>query len=959
MKYLVSVPPALTHQFHELTDFDPIQFFCTSDPQERNVGSGGGTAWILGEAWRSERPDVMFEEWLAADNRVIIHGGGKSRRLPAYSPAGKLLVPIPVFRWERGQKLNQRLIDLQIPLLSELAEASPDNTHTVLASGDALILTNYNFSSLPEADIISFGIPVDSALAKNHGVFVCNRSDPSTLRYMLQKPSVRTLREITTDNIFYIDVGIWLLSDNAVRILMKRSGWDNEKQAYLQGYPDYYDFYGEYGLGLGSSPTKTDPELGALTAAIVHIDDGEFYHFGTSRELISSCLALQNKVIDQKSIWTRNIKPHPAIFIQNTKIDRQLEPADSNVWIENSYVNENWRFSNSNIVTNVPKNEWSVFLPEGICIDFIPICNDIKDAYAIRVYGIGDVFKGYIQDEDTIWINEPVTNWFQKRGISFDDSGITDKVDIQNAPLFPVLELKEVSSDFIQWLINGENDPLFSELWIRSRRISASDILVHTDYLVLEKQRTTLRCVGYDLLSKNYRNSIFYQIDLKTVASEYIDFSIALPAPLGDDADLLTQIHDSMFRSKVLQSKPEKSDEYRTKSFGLLRDSIVSTMISKNVTPIKSIFEDQIVWGRSPVRIDLAGGWTDTPPHCIMEGGSVVTIEIELNGQPPLQVFIRPSDEKHIILRSIDLGLQEIVTAFDDLETYNNLSSAFSLPKAALCLCGFHPKFSESMHKTLIHQLDDFGGGFELSFMAAIPKGSGLGTSSVLSSTILGALSDFCGLGWDMYEICNRTLVLEQLLTSGGGWQDQYGGTFRGVKLLETTRGFDQTPTIKWLPDHLFIFPDSKQSMLLYYTGITRVANNILSEIVEGMFLNEHDRVSILKEIKLHSRETAGAIQSSNYEMLGLKVRKSWELNNLLDSGTNNTQIQGIIDLIDDYSLGYKLPGAGGGGFLFITAKDPGAALKIKDILQNNPPNSRARFVDMDLCLKGFEVSRS
>ena len=57
----------------------------------------------------------------------------------------------------------------------------------------------------------------------------------------------------------------------------------------------------------------------------------------------------------------------------------------------------------------------------------------------------------------------------------------------------------------------------------------------------------------------------------------------------------------------------------------------------------------------------------------------------------------------------------------------------------------------------------------------------------------LGAISDFCGLNWDKNEICNRTLILEQLLATGGGWQDQYGGVLRGVKLLQTHAGMDQS----------------------------------------------------------------------------------------------------------------------------------------------------------------------
>ena len=104
------------------------------------------------------------------------------------------------------------------------------------------------------------------------------------------------------------------------------------------------------------------------------------------------------------------------------------------------------------------------------------------------------------------------------------------------------------------------------------------------------------------------------------------------------------------------------------------------------------------------------------------------------------------------------------ITSFQDLSLHNDLYSGFSIPKAALCLAGFHPDFCSVSYTSLQQQLNDIGSGFELTFFSAVPRGSGLGTSSILSATILGALSDFCGLNWDLYEIGDRTLALEQLL---------------------------------------------------------------------------------------------------------------------------------------------------------------------------------------------------
>ena len=63
--------------------------------------------------------------------------------------------------------------------------------------------------------------------------------------------------------------------------------------------------------------------------------------------------------------------------------------------------------------------------------------------------------------------------------------------------------------------------------------------------------------------------------------------------------------------------------------------------------------------------------------------------------------------------------------------------------------------------------------------------------------------------------------------------------------------------------------------------------------------------------------------------------------------------------MIDDLCFGYKLPGAGGGGYLYMVAKDPEAAARIRQILNANAQNANARFVDMALSDKGLQVSRS
>ena len=69
--------------------------------------------------------------------------------------------------------------------------------------------------------------------------------------------------------------------------------------------------------------------------------------------------------------------------------------------------------------------------------------------------------------------------------------------------------------------------------------------------------------------------------------------------------------------------------------------------------------------------------------------------------------------------------------------------------------------------------------------------------------------------------------------------------------------------------------------------------------------------------------------------------------------------MESITRLVDDYCLGYKLPGAGGGGYLYMIAKDADAAARIVKTLNDHRPNANARFVDMKLSRRGMQVSRS
>ncbi|MDE7456651.1 MAG: bifunctional fucokinase/L-fucose-1-P-guanylyltransferase [Prevotella sp.] len=880
MKKLLSLPPNLVGCFHDVTGFSRDEYFCTNDPVGHKLGSGGGTTWLLQQA----------RDWLNGERAIVLHAGGQSRRLPSYAPSGKILTPIPVFRWERGQRLSQTLLDLQLPLYERMMAQAPERLTTMIVSGDVYIRAAERIGPIPDADVVCYGLWLDASIAKDHGVFVSDRRTPNVLKMMLQKPSTEQLAELLKAHFYLTDIGIWLLSDKAVKLLMKRSMQGDDIKEY--------DLYSEFGCTLGTHPTIDDPELRELSVAIVPLQGGEFYHFGTSGEMISSTVAIQNIVNDQRDIMHHDRKPHPSIFTQNAVTHYQFTEQNQNIWIENSCIGPRWTLTRDNIVTGVPDNDWTVRLEPGQCVDIIPIG---ETQYCVRRYGIDDKFTGSEQQ--------------RKQFPVLDSLDALDNLD----------DLSQKATTFL----------------------SAEDISNVANLRRLFAQRAQFRSRNWPALARNWQHSVFYQLDLDDAAREFSGMQLPLPDVLAEDAPLLTRIHDAMFRGD--------SDG----AFSLLREGLTAGVLAEKQSPRLSVYPDQIVWGRSPVRIDLAGGWTDTPPYCLMEGGSVVNIAIELNGQPPLQAYVKPCREHHIVLRSIDLGAMEVVETYEQLAAYNKVGSPFSIPKAALVLAGFQPGFSQETFPSLRAQLESFGCGIELTLLSAIPAGSGLGTSSILASTVLGAVSDFCSLAWDKNEISRRTLVLEQLLTTGGGWQDQFGGVLGGVKLLDTQRGFDQNPRVRWLPDSVFTQPEYAQCHLLYYTGITRTAKKILAEIVRRMFVNHHQQLLQLREMKAHSIDMYEAIQRQRFDEMGQLIRKTWEQNQLIDSGTNPDSVRRIANLVDDLCLGYKLPGAGGGGYLYMVAKDPEAAARIRQLLAVQQPNANARFVDMTLSKTGLQVSRS
>ena len=368
---------------------------------------------------------------------------------------------------------------------------------------------------------------------------------------------------------------------------------------------------------------------------------------------------------------------------------------------------------------------------------------------------------------------------------------------------------------------------------------------------------------------------------------------------------------------------------------------------------------DEIVWGRAPARLDLGGGWTDTPPYALERGGSVINAAVDLNGQSPIQVYLRVIPEPEIRLNSIDHSERVVIRDFEGLRDFREPASRFGLAKAALVLSGFGPadKAGGRSPRRLEQALERFGGGIELTTLAAIPSGSGLGTSSIMGAVLLSVVNRLLGRSLSPRELFHAVLQLEQELTTGGGWQDQIGGALAGIKVIGAEPGLIPDPRIHYVPSELLDPRANGGQTLLFYTGLRRLAKNILHEVV-GRYL-DRDRAALETLRRLHAFPPLMAEAMARHDMrrFGELIDYAWRLNVELDPHHTNAEIEAIRTRVARRVWGAKLLGAGGGGFLLLVGRSVDDAAALRRELEADPPNAKARFFDYDINRSGLVVT--
>ncbi|MEI6876038.1 MAG: hypothetical protein WCL50_13015, partial [Spirochaetota bacterium] len=566
------------------------------------------------------------------------------------------------------------------------------------------------------------------------------------------------------------------------------------------------------------------------------------------------------------------------------------------------------------------------------------------------VYNRQDSFKPEADRSKLLFCGEALPAWLEARNLLLADIFTTTSIsaaeplDLYEAALFPA----DADASFLSGYWQVPADPAaWAGSFRAARRFSIADANARSNAAARDGERRRLRVASLaEAIRRSGLSSIAVEDFLEVQGGGPV--AASLEEAYRTTADPLLR----EYRGRLLAAAGSRVPDLDS---GLLGLSFAPRRPDRALR--RSVKSDQIVWARSPLRLDLAGGWTDTPPYTNRSGGAVVNVAVDLNGQPPVQVFVRGTEEALLRFHSIDLGITETIMTMGNLRDYRDPSGAFSLPRAALCLLGLGA--GEADATPLARVMASVGGGLEISLLCAVPKGSGLGTSSILAGAILAALARFFGLAIAPDDLFLDVLELERMLTTGGGWQDQIGGLIGGVKYLESKPALLPRPAIHQLDSWLFEERGSTECMTLFYTGVTRLAKNILKDVVSrvnGMnraYLFTHDRLRDL------AREARDAISLRDRERLGKIIGASFRENMLIHPSTTNEEIDRLVAAAAPHISGMKLLGAGGGGFALFLSPDRKSAEALRGLIASRFENERARLVDFSLNRRGLEVTVS
>jgi fucokinase len=922
------------------------RFMVIADPDGQRIGSGGATLRVLDQL--AAEPDTL------ANGRILmIHSGGDSRRLPHCSATGKLFARVP--RVLPDGRASTVFDEFLIGLSGLSAELPPG---VLITSGDVLLVFDYLQLSFQRGGVIGVAAAAPVEMGLHHGVYA-HGDGAHRVRAYLHKPSADELMRwnaIHQDGTVQIDTGlVWLDAPTARKyaelaraepvaaICRLLPPEDSASSAAL-------NFYGDLVLPLAQSTTlesyladtsdgPATPEVQAARQVIwkrLHgtsftserLQPAMFIHFGTSHEYWETLAAdpsLQKICgwVTRAVSWPADQNGSDSLVLINAAVEQAVPAADQPALVIDSRLGGTLRWQGAAMIANVSTDQ-PLALLHNMAVHQLPV----EDGFVTRIFGLHDDAKRPWNSTDGTFINRPWAEWIEQANISPDvlwPDLPSSMRTLWNARLYPLSTDRDESLRLALPL----QDPVsmtgeWRARWQAARRMSLAESFVRADRhrILAELTRIEDHVAARTFLAA---------VEAEHPAAEVKGLLGYIPASVQRRCELVGERlarADSILRLRGYKALAEASEDstWEDRAFATLAQ-MIEVSVSKQFSPsapsrivARSLIGQRGVRVKAAARIDFGGGWTDTPPYSIEKGGTVLNAAVTLRGDHPIVAQATPLAEPKLILDSEDIGATLEPQSVGELLAYANPGDPFALHKAALVLKGIVPHDLDGV-MPVTDLMQSLGGGMRLCTQTSIPRGSGLGTSSILAGAVLTCLSKVVGVDTTPDELFDEVLCLEQMLTTGGGWQDQVGGLVGGIKLISTGPGLPQKIHVE--PTRLT--PETKielaSRLLLVYTGRQRLAKNLLRAVMNRWMARDPEMIWIQTEIARLAVAMRDALEADNVSRFGELLTEHWVLNQRMDPGSTNPFISGLFDVMRPYMNGAKLAGAGGGGFAIVIAK--------------------------------------
>ena len=885
-----------------------IHYAVLPDPDGKRVGSGGATLNVL----RYIHQDAGSFD----DKRIlVIHSGGDSKRVPQYSALGKLFSPVP-HRLANGR--NSTLFDEFMICMSSVPSRIREGM--VLLSGDVLLLFNplqIDYNNVGAA-AISFKENVETG--KNHGVYL--NGENGNVKCCLQKKPVDELRRVGAVNeadCVDIDTGALIFSTEMMESLYSLIAAPGDYDKYvnertrLSLYADFLyplaedstleAFYrekpeGEFCDELTEARERVWEVLRPYRMKLLRLAPAKFIHFGTTREILELMCGGVEEYSDLG--WSRlvgsSINNDTAGY--NSILSSKASIGE-NCYLEVSYVHSRAKVGKHCVLSFVDIHD--EVIPDNVVLHGL---KQRDGKFVVRIFGVNDNPKenklfGKDLDEVSVklgadlWNGENHTLW--------------------TAELYPEKDtIKEAVAAALNLyaLVNGEAGDLTAWKNTERKSLCSGFNAADPDAIIAWNQRMA-DLVAMDEITKAISNQIPAQKlpkrkSLTKIQKHWLEKRLSR-------ADFTEKLRLHYYLGVILEDENEIQECFRTIQSEVLDATIKKLTYNENARIVKDKHTVKL-----PLRVNWGGGWSDTPPYCNEKGGTVLNVAILLNGEKPVEVTMEKIVERKIIFDSRDMDAHGEFDNIEELQRTGDPFDPFALQKACLLACGIIPKEGHELGEIL----DRLGGGFVMnSEVTNVPKGSGLGTSSILSAACVKAVFDFMGIPYTEDDLYSHVLAMEQIMSTGGGWQDQVGGITPGLKYITSMNGIDQKLNVS----HIKLSEETKNELddrfCLIYTGQRRLARNLLRDVIGRYVGNEPDSLFALEEIQKTAALMRFELERGNVDGFAKLLDYHWQLSKKVDAGSSNTLIEQIFSSIEELIDGKLVCGAGGGGFLQVMLK--------------------------------------